>query len=259
MLSLFIAFFMMIVWMSAASSHFLGPIEEFFNHLTGFVKIIHDGKFVIFNTTVDFSYPIAAVGYIGFSYIFVLLSKVTKSADALILNLEQKSKIEEEKKINQELATSFRNKYLTQNRFIVVVTLKENETCKHISAEDANLSLNRLLSLLRKQRVDYDYIKKSKTVKMLFEDFRSIDTVIKCINYWSKNMIKADFIGIVLLNSDNVRSSFERILNIATPGKIMTDSRLKAKYDYLPGKAFRLSSEGTYLTKNSETEFFKFN
>ncbi|MBQ6515865.1 hypothetical protein IJI31_01660 [bacterium] len=250
---------MMIVWMSAISNHFLGPVETFFNHFADFARMIYDAKIVLFNATFDFSYPFASVVLIGISIFCVQIVKLITKTEEKFHKLEQKYKLKEEILINKELENSYKMNNLSENKFIVKIILKENEDCKKISYEDSHLFIRRLVNLLKKHVQSLDYREKIKGVTLVFDHFDDIDKVITCIKYWNKNLLEADFTAVVLLDQENVQNSFNKIFNVATNGKIITDSMLKAKYNFLEEQHFKISSEGTFMINEAGIELFSFN
>ena len=256
---LLLALFMMFVWMSAVSNHFLGVIESFFNNIINFTKLIYDGQLVLFNTTLDLTYVLSSVVFIGLSYICVQITKLITKTEEYIIEIEQKTRLKEEILINKELEKAYKQNILSENRFIVRIILKENPSFKEISINESNLFIKRLINLIKKQNILFEYRGNIKNIILTFDKFEDIDNVIKCIDYWTKNLLEADFIAIILLDKSKLQNEFDKISKIITSGKIITDSVLKAKYNFLQKKSFSISSEGTYIINNSEIELFRFN
>ena len=250
---------MMIVWMSAISNHFLGPVETFFNYFADFTRMFIDVKVQLFNATFDFSYPFTSVWLLGFGYICVQIIKIITKTEEKTLELQRKSKLNEEIKINQELENSYKENTLAENKFILKVLLKETEKFKEISFDDSHFFIRRLLNLIKKQGVSFDYREKNKGITLFFDNFENIDKVIKCVNYWAENLLECNYSAVILLDTENAQNDFNKIFGIASVGKIMTDSLVKAKYGFLNEKSFNITSEGTFIIKNKEIELFRFN
>lgn len=256
---LFLALFMMFVWMSAVSNHFLGVIESFFNNIINFTKLIYDGQLVLFNTTFDLTYAFSSVIFIILSYLCVQITKFITKTEDNIIKFEQKTKLKEEILINKELEKAYKQNILSENRFIVKIILKESETFKEITFDDSHLFIRRLLKLIKKQDIAFDYRENIKSVSLTFENFEDIDKVIKCIDYWAKNLLETDYAAIILLDKSKLQNDFNKISKVISSGKIITDSVLMAKYKFLQEQSFNISSEGTYIINNSEIELFRFN
>ena len=255
---LFLAFIMMIVWMSAISNHFLGWLEHLFSGLILFTKKIYNAEFHVFNVVWDFSYVFASLMFIFFNYLCHWLANVIVKIEEYILEENRKTKLKEEILMNKELEKDFKKTNLSENKFIVKFLLKETPEFKVITYEDSHNFFYNLLKLLKKQNINFDYRESQKVMTIMFNDFANIDDVVKTIKYWAKDLKKLDYYAVILLNKDNVQVHANAILNVISPNKIVADAILKAKYEYKEEKNYQLSSEGTFFINHVEKELFMF-
>ena len=256
---LFIALLLMVVWMSAISNHFLGGLERLFSGIINFTKSICNVEFHVFNVVWDFSYVFASIMFILYNLACHLLAHLITKLEEYFIELDRKAKLKEEISVNKELEKDYKKTTLSENKFIAKFLLKETEDFKVITYEDSHKFFYRLLMLLRKQNISFDYREKQQVLTIMFEDFSKIEEVIKTIKFWAKDLTKLDYYAVILLNKDKVQSYANNILNVVSPNKIITDTILKAKYDFKEETNYNITSEGTFFINHEEKELFMFN